>query len=421
MIVGSKQSIEKDRVSTSLKTNPEAIMEGMLTTCLEMQKKHSSMQDAILKKLENFKELLEQTQQDVEQGDLDPHTAFLRIHESYKKFHFQKPQKEFDSAMKKLHKEIDRRFKQDISAIYHPEAFVGKKNVINRSLALHFVRQGQFELCEEFLNEADIPADDEIRDTVEQLRHQFEQMYTIMYQLEAEQDLTEAIKWAQENHDGLVKLGSTLEFNLHKIRFIQLLLSGEAIQAIQYGREHFTPFGEKHYAGLPAYKGCFTDIKRLMTAPLFIKDLANSRYADLCSPSNWVEIKREFQKDFCSLLKMSAESPLYTSVYVGTTALPVIKKVYTIMASKKTEWSQQDELPVEIPLNDDLRYHSVFACPVSKEQATDNNPPMMMPCGHVICKESLMRLSRSSRASSRFKCPYCPSESSADQAVQVYF
>lgn len=110
-----------------------------------------------------------------------------------------------------------------------------------------------------------------------------------------------------------------------------------------------------------------------------------------------------------------------TSVYVGTTALPVIMKLYTIMSSKKAEWSAQDELPVEIPLDEELRYHSVFACPVSKEQATDDNPPMMMPCGHVVCKESLARLSRSSRASSRFKCPYCPSESSVDQAVQVYF
>jgi hypothetical protein len=49
-----------------------------------------------------------------------------------------------------------------------------------------------------------------------------------------------------------------------------------------------------------------------MTAPLYINELSKSRYADLCSPSNWIDIRREFQKDFCSLLKMSAESPLYT-------------------------------------------------------------------------------------------------------------
>jgi hypothetical protein len=110
-------------------------------------------------------------------------------------------------------------------------------------------------------------------------------------------------------------------------------------------------------------------------------------------------------------------------VFVGTTALPVIVKLYKIMLLKKAEWSAQDELPVEIAVDEELRYHSVFVCPVSKEQATDDNPPMMMTCGHVICKESLLRLSRNNSRTSgaRFKCPYCPSESSIDQALQVYF
>jgi hypothetical protein len=49
-----------------------------------------------------------------------------------------------------------------------------------------------------------------------------------------------------------------------------------------------------------------------MTAPLYVDDLSSSRYADLCSPHNWVDIKQQFQRDFCSLLQMSAESPLYT-------------------------------------------------------------------------------------------------------------
>lgn len=58
-----------------------------------------------------------------------------------------------------------------------------------------------------------------------------------------------------------------------------------------------------------------------MAATCYIKSTSNTRredllkkprYAELCSPTNWIEIKQEFQRDFCSLLKMSAESPLYT-------------------------------------------------------------------------------------------------------------
>ena len=41
---------------------------------------------------------------------------------------------------------------------------------------------------------------------------------------------------------------------------------------------------------------------------------------------------------------------------------------------------------------------------------------MMMPCGHVVAQESLSRLSKGSR----FKCPYCPSESHARDARVIF-
>jgi hypothetical protein len=47
---------------------------------------------------------------------------------------------------------------------------------------------------------------------------------------------------------------------------------------------------------------------------------------------------------------------------------------------------------MEVPLPASRRYHSVFVCPVSKEQATETNPPKMLTCGHVIAQESLNRL-----------------------------
>lgn len=61
-------------------------------------------------------------------------------------------------------------------------------------MALHFIRQGQFELCNEFLNEAKILVDDDLRETVEQLKTEFEQMYAVLRQLEKENDLTSAIR-----------------------------------------------------------------------------------------------------------------------------------------------------------------------------------------------------------------------------------
>jgi hypothetical protein len=138
--------------------------------------------------------------------------------------------------------------------------------LIYRALALHFTRQGQFKLCEDFMNEAEIPVDDELRDTVEKLKNEFEQMYTVLYQLEKQNNLSPAIRyvykvlnkdvqltsfnsWAQNHSEGLKKLGSSLEFNLHRLKFIQLLLNTDAMAAVMYGRSHFTQFGEKHFSG----------------------------------------------------------------------------------------------------------------------------------------------------------------------------
>ncbi|KAI8374136.1 CTLH/CRA C-terminal to lish motif domain-containing protein [Radiomyces spectabilis] len=388
-------------------------MEALIAGSNEFLDRQIHMQDTIATKLEAYKGLLQKAKDTVAADPSKAQYCVQQLEEKTKKLSFHRSQKEFQNALLKFGKDVERRFKQDLSAIYHPEAFAGKEHLITQALITHFIHQGQFDLCDVFMREAAIDDTDPFAKNIANLKQLFGQMYSILREMEESQDLTNAIQWAEEHHDRLASIGSSLEFNLHRLHVIKLLCDRRKVEAIMYSQKHFTAFGDKH----------FTDIKRLM-ASLIYDDIQSSPYADLCSPTLWVDARMEFQRDFCSLLTKSAESPLYASVLVGTTALPVIMKLYKIMSAKKTEWSQQNELPVEIPLDENLRFHSVFACPVSKEQATDDNPPMRMPCGHVICKESLTRLSRSSRYgrnSARFKCPYCPSESSMDQATLVYF
>ncbi|ORX57466.1 hypothetical protein DM01DRAFT_1227315 [Hesseltinella vesiculosa] len=400
-------------------------MDGLLQQGHELSACYNSYQNDVDTKIANMRSALEAAKTTLQSDPTQLNNAMQSLSNQAKQMQFQRAQKDIQSSIQKFGKDMEKKFKHDISVIYQPESFAGKEQLMQRALAVHFIRQGQFDMCDMFIKEMTssagiLPDTDDIAindpaliEAVESLKEQFRQMYKIMKQLSEDHYLEEAIVWAKLHGPDLLGLSSSLEFNLHRLKFVQLLLDKRPMDALVYGRQHFAPFGDKHFA----------EIKRLMTCTIY-SDLAHSPYHYLCTPSLWDDIQIEFQRDFCSLLNMSADSPLYACIYVGTTALPIIMKVHKIMAAKRAEWSQQDELPVEIPLDDDMRFHSVFTCPVSKEQATDTNPPMMMPCGHVICKESLQRLSRNSRYGRnalRFKCPYCPSESTVDQAIQVHF
>ena len=60
----------------------------------------------------------------------------------------------------------------------------------------------------------------------------------------------------------------------------------------------------------------------------------------------WDEVAGSFAREFCSLLGLSAESPLYSAATAGAIALPRIMKMQSIMKEKRTEWTTQHELPV---------------------------------------------------------------------------
>jgi hypothetical protein len=241
---------------------------------------------------------------------------------------------------------------------------------------------------------------------------------------------------------------SPLEFYLHRSEYLLLLTpqAPEQSKAIDYANKHLQPFFATHPA----------ELKRLMGCLIFLpkERMQKSPYEDLTSDTIHLDLENMFATEFSASLGMSKRPPLRVVGDIGGGgALAKIEKGRKIMRERKSEWSQSDELPVswrhpefllsltldqiEIPLPPENRYHSVFACPVSKDQSTEQNPPMMMNCGHVVSKDSLQKLSKTSgyvatfcfffpaisdaRRSSRVKCPYCPVESMMSDALRVHF
>jgi len=224
-------------------------------------------------------------------------------------------------------------------------------------------------------------------------------------------DLDAALGWAKANRERLLALNSHLEFALHKLKFIELLKGGVQGQmaAVEYAR-NFEPFSEKHAA----------EIQALMGSLLFLPNgLENSPYSNLLDPALWAQIADMFTKDSRALLGMSVNSPLSVLLNSGMKAVPALLNIREVMQQRNVigMWGHNDELPIEIDLGPDSRFHSIFSCPILRQQTSDNNPPMRLTCGHVISKEALQKLA----SNNKLKCPYCPVESTLAEAKQIYF
>ncbi|KAK5631613.1 hypothetical protein RRF57_007327 [Xylaria bambusicola] len=322
--------------------------------------------------------------------------------------------------------------------------------LINRAIAMHLLREGQFGVASTFIREAhpqsetsssstqaqrppsitisrpDTPPDAMITDAdipsdltafqSQALQEKFAGMYSILTSLR-QRDLHPAIGWARENSTELEARGSNLEFELCRLQFVWLfkgpLVNGlpatedNGVQgALKYAQANFGRFQQRH----------LREIQRLTCAMVYVSNLAESPYSTIFDISlAFDEVASSFTREFCSLLGLSAESPLYVAVTAGALALPNLVKWTGINKAKNTEWTTQNELAFETPLPKSMLYHSIFVCPVSRGQTTDTNPPMILPCGHVLANESLHKLAKGIR----YKCPYCPSEGVVKDAKKI--
>ncbi|KAI4971726.1 hypothetical protein ZWY2020_002640 [Hordeum vulgare] len=269
------------------------------------------------------------------------------------------------------------------------------------NVALSKYLKGLFDLGDSFVHECG-----ESDETY--LKLPFQEMYGILEAMKA-RNLEPALTWAANNHDKLLQNSSMLELKLHSLQFVEILTKGRRDDALQYARTHLVPFASLHKA----------EIQKLMACLIWVDRLEQSPYAEFVSSTHWEKLAEELIHQFCSLLGQPSDSPLSVTVSAGFQGLPTLLKLTTVMAAKKQEWQTMKQLPVPIDIGPEFQYHSVFVCPVLREQSSDENPPMLMPCGHAVSKQSITKLSKSS--SRPFKCPYCPSEAVASQCKQLHF
>jgi hypothetical protein len=250
------------------------------------------------------------------------------------------------------------------------DALSSHPNLVCRAIAMHLLREGQFSVASTFLAEAaanppmpvptpgtpnphdaaDRPLDIDSLNS-ESLQQHFTDMYHILHELRNNRNLLPAIAWARAHREALESRGSNLEFDLGRLQFVWLFMGGGGsgsgsgsgdqrqglARALEYARREFGGFQARY----------LREIKQLCGALAYQPNLEQSPYRHIFhNAAAWDEVARSFTREFCSLLGLSADSPLYIAATAGAIALPTLLKLASIMKEKRTEWTTQDELPV---------------------------------------------------------------------------
>ncbi|SCV03239.1 LAME_0H08834g1_1 [Lachancea meyersii CBS 8951] len=204
--------------------------------------------------------------------------------------------------------------------------------------------------------------------------------------------------------------GSDLEFELHLLRAMFLLRSGDKLATYQYLLKHIPGFLSKTRKTSLRYR----------VAPL----LAQVVVAPPKSGHNLDEQRKKcmdlFTQEYCARNGLPFNSSLFLVVMSGIISFQFFIKYRTLQAARHIDWSTENELPFNVKLPDFLTsFHPVFICPVLKEETTTENPPYALPCHHIISKFSLDKLSKNGTCN--FKCPYCPLTAARSKTTKVNF
>lgn len=363
--------------------------------------------------------------------------------------------KTYHAALSKFIKAVDRIFLEAKPPVVmcRPSVTLDPR-LIDEMVALHLYRQGRTCTAAKLVEEAGLSSAALRFEAHEALAR----VHKVITAAMERRELGPACRWAAEHHEGLQRLGSNLEFQLARLQFLVLLTRDNVCNArwketevvkmedakdeeeggkskhergrkrirddvaLTFARQHLAPFAV-------AGGGHMEQVRTLMGCLLYAGRLDRSPYQDLLSPELWEEAMEALHTEGCRLLGLPVESPLSVCYRASLRALGPLAKMRQVVQNSTGDWEGLEELPGEIDLGGKpcLRFHSVFSCPVTREQASWENPPMMLKCGHVICRSSLARLMKGGHGHNgghpqqRFKCFVCPVEQYPQDAQQLYF
>ncbi|CBY15153.1 unnamed protein product [Oikopleura dioica] len=246
-------------------------------------------------------------------------------------------------------------------------------------------------------------------------------------------DFETSLSWIKLNRDK-INPSSHFEWKIRRCQYCRMLIDKDSKLEDLISMSRLMTSSKSEDQG----DSDATEVSKLMSALLFRKNLEENK--DLSQfvnsfANSIAEICDELISDFSSVHALSQlrYEHLMSAHAAGCHALPALVGINSVFEQRNMSLTKvfgndnylsddrPEVLPIEIKLPKRLRYHSVFSCPILREQTTLENPPMRLICGHVISKDARDKLASNSHTQGKIiKCPYCPTEQKADQAQALF-
>lgn len=321
-----------------------------------------------------------------------------------------------------------------------PKSPTNTTQMLNSAIADHFNRRGEFEIANLIgcldcgggggKSDSSCCCTGTSNGSCAKNSEKYTKLHSLLTSLSRDRNIKPCLEWLEDNRLLLTeKSHSNLRLHLHRLEFISLLRDNSA-RMLSYAQNNLLPLSNMYIEEVQSLFGA------IAFAPSFTSP--QNPYISFLERDLWGEAEALLVETFLplnSLYGQTLTSSLEEIIGAGQMALPSLSKVMMLMKTKPgVSWCPQDELPITVGVsgggtagtgsanakNNTTAFHSIFVCPVLRQQSTPANPPMLMACGHVICKEALNKLGRGHQHQ-RIKCPYCPMEGTIGQAKELFF
>ncbi|XP_056633010.1 E3 ubiquitin-protein transferase MAEA [Diorhabda carinulata] len=202
----------------------------------------------------------------------------------------------------------------------------------------------------------------------------------------ANKETNKCLAWCHDNKSKLRKLKSNMEFNVRVQEFVELIRCDRRMDAVKHARKYFPGFEDEH----------LTTIKQVMALLAFPVNTEIEPYKALFDEKRWDTLIQQFRQENYRLFQLASQSVFTVALQAGLSALK------TPQCYSESGENRNPTCPVCQPYLNELADCLPFAhcsqsrlyCHISGLPMNENNPPMMLPNGHIYGEQALMEMAR---------------------------